>query len=278
MKVILAKEPDTEYSIEAGKCDNKKHFDHHGKFAAEKCPANNNAIPYIGNSTIGITHIDADTLLGLARMCYKNFAVKGIDLDLLERIDCNGSSTPGAEGSNTLAYMVGVSEVARGIRFPRCGKKAIDVTDKIKQLLAIPVNSYIQYGKQAIAKSEHTYIHCLHLNTDNVGFWVIGKNDPLDPSRAYKDGYEVVVVYRKHYKSISIYCAGDNDYSFGNKTINNIYFAGHPKACGSPRGTDYTFEQAKEVFITLVAVVDGGADLCSKCGGVCYTTYHHCKP
>ena len=75
--------------------------------------------------------------------------------------------------------------------------------------------------------------------------------DILNPSMAYDYQIDVVVVYRKNWKTISIYCNPKSDYHFGGEIINEIKFAGHPQACGSPRGQEFTFEDAKNIFNTL---------------------------
>ncbi len=48
MKIILTSKPQFQgYSIEAGKGDNIKHFDHHGQFENYPSPCNNNQIPVV---------------------------------------------------------------------------------------------------------------------------------------------------------------------------------------------------------------------------------------
>jgi len=64
------------------------------------------------------------------------------------------------------------------------------------------------------------------------------------------------VVYRDHFKSISIYCAPESPYEFGNREVGGIKFAGHAKACGSPRGENFTRDDAKKVFEAVVDEVE----------------------
>ena len=243
------------YSIEAGRHDARCHFDHHGEFEGEQCPANNPDIPYVGNRrgvVIGVTHIDADTFLGLKRFLNHKFDMREIDLNLLEAIDVFGSSTEGAKGSDTLAFMVGVGEVARELKFPRCPKEGtIDVTDTVNKMLRIPTVVYIERGKTAIAAVETTFKYCMRRLRDDIGLWAIGADDPFDPSRPYEDGINRVIVYRAHYKSVSIYCNPKSDYEYAGQTIAGIKFAGHPKACGSPRGKELSFKDALAVWKEL---------------------------
>ncbi|APU87272.1 hypothetical protein [Clostridium botulinum] len=70
MKIILTSKPAFKgYSIEAGKADNVKHFDHHGENKHYPSPCNNNQILAVAeeNSTIEITHMDADTYRYICR-------------------------------------------------------------------------------------------------------------------------------------------------------------------------------------------------------------------
>lgn len=252
-KIILQKKASGEnHSIEAGIADNIRNFDHHGEFSIYPSPCNNPAIkPVVDNSIIEITHIDADTLVGIMRLLERNLPL--IDLTLMEKIDLNGSSICVNKFDPTLLYMVGVGELSRSIRFPRCSEEVQDVTDYVDQLLNLSTDEIINIGRQATEKSESSYHNCMTKSQKDVGLWVIGPEDPFDPSRPYEDGINVVVVYRSHYKSISIYCNPVSQYEFAGKTISKILFAGHPKACGSPRGEEMSETQAEEVFSALAS-------------------------
>jgi len=249
IKIMLQKKASgLNYSIEAGLTDNCCNFDHHGEFRHCVSPCNNVAIPAIRDieAIIEISHIDADTLVGIRRlmMC----ELPNVDLRLMERIDLNGSSICSDKFNQTLLYMVGIGEYAREIKFPRCSDEPQDVTSFINHLLNCTVDGLVHIGRIATEESEATYKNCLRSRSGNYGLWSIGAEDPFDPSRPYEDGIDVVVVYREHYKSISIYCNPLSDYQFAGKTLYGIQFAGHPKACGSPRGQEMTYGQAIDVF------------------------------
>jgi len=248
MRVFLVpKATGKNYSIEAGLADNVKHFDHHGEYSSYPAPSNNTEIPRLGpNDIVEITHVDADTLLGLFRM--SGLPMPELDYDLIEKVDVNGSSVVENRMNDSYSFMVGVNSIAKDIGFPRTEKEPQEVTDKIKKMLRIPVANYIKVGKEATRQAEQTLKNNLVSKEGKVGLWAVGKEDSFDPSRPYDDGYACVVVYRKHFKSISIYCAPSNDYQFGNNNVAGIHFAGHPKACGSPRGEDFSLEDAKKVF------------------------------
>jgi len=69
---------------------------------------------------------------------------------------------------------------------------------------------------------------------------------------------EVVVVFRTHYASVSIYCTPTSPSAYGGKTVAGIPFAGHPKAAGSPRGQAISEHTARAVFDEIA---------CPECGG-----------
>jgi hypothetical protein len=239
------------YSIEAGMANGQNHFDHHRAHSAQPGPCKDERIPVIGaDDVVEITHIDADTYVGLLRMSGKS--LPGVDFDLMEKIDLNGSSVCADKFDPTLLYMVGVGQLARDLRFPRANADApTDVTGIVEAMMAKTDKEIIEIGQSATEQSEAAYANCRVAIAGKVGYWVIGANDPFDPSRPYEDGIPVVVVHRTHYKSISIYCDPKSEHGFGGKTVAGIEFAGHPKAAGSPRGVEFNAEDGKKVFEDL---------------------------
>lgn len=252
MKVYLKKSASNEgYSLEAGIADGKRNFDHHGQNSNEPSPCNDARIPVIGlNEFVEISHIDADTFVGLLRMAGK--PLPKIDLALLEQIDLNGSSICRDKFDPTLLYAVGVGALARKLNFPRLTETCQDVSEFVEKMISLPDNEIIELGREAQSSAEVAYINRKVAVDDKVGFWAVGAQDPFDPSRPYEDGTEIVVVYRDHFKTISVYCDPESQYAFAGKTIAGIEFGGHPKACGSPRGVAYTQEDAQSVFDAIV--------------------------
>lgn len=251
MKIILTTKPNYEgASIEAGLHDGKMHFDHHGKYSNQKSPCVNTDISLITDDIeCEITHIDADTFVGLRRMTCRK--LPGVDLKLLEQIDLNGSSICIDKYDRTLLYAIGVGKLAIVFNFPRATEERKDVTALINMMDILSTNDIIDIGRNAQNRSELAYRSCAVYGVGDKIMFSIGADDALDPSRAYEDGYNRVVVYRKHYKSISIYCNPNSDYEYANKTVAYVKFAGHPKACGSPRGIAMALEQAKNVYKSL---------------------------
>jgi hypothetical protein len=249
MKVILTSRPSFQgYSLEAGKNDGQNHFDHHGYFAGQPSPCNNEVIKGIGvDGVVEITHIDSDTFVGLLRMAGATLPKK-IDLQLLEAIDCNGSSIVTNKNCPTLHYFVGVGQLSRRLGFPRVTEEPQDVTSLVEAMMASTEEEILSIGREAMERSEQAYTDTLVHKEGLVGFWAIGPNDPLDPSRPYEDGVEVVVVYRSHFKTVSVYCSPKSNFAFGGKTVAGVAFGGHPKAAGSPRGTEMSLEDAKKVY------------------------------
>jgi len=260
-KIVLTnkvRENDPDYfSVEAGVADNLQHFDHHRPNHREyPSPCNNPAIKPVKDDTIKtiqISHMDSDTLLGIARLLYaeQHFVSDyQIDLELMEYIDLNGSK--GVDKNNsTYQFMVGVGVLARKLQFPRMVEEPQDVTIIVRNMLFTSVDRFIEYGKEAIEKSEADYINCKSAQDSRKGLWVVDATDDFNPSRPYEDGVQVVVVYRKHYKTVSIYADPHSSYAFAGQTIAGIEFAGHPKACGSPRGMEVGLEHAIEVFDSI---------------------------
>ena len=247
IKIILTSKPNyLGASIEAGKDDGVTHFDHHGEFSSNPSPCNNKNISVINTGIIEITHIDADSLLGIARLVGKS--MPKIDLDLLEKIDLNGSSIITNKYNETLLYSIGIGSIVRELKFPRVTEERQDVTQYIEQLLNMSEQDIIKKGEIAQNASEEAYKTCVKAKEGNkILFFTTGK-ESLNPSRAYEDGFDKVVVYRDNWKTISLYCNPKSDFSFGGKTIAGIEFGGHPKACGSPRGQQMSWEQTEKVF------------------------------
>lgn len=249
IKIILQTEASgNNYSLESGLADNIKNFDHHKEEHRHyPSPSNNAAITPIEDGVIEISHIDADTYIGLLRMCGQK--IPDIDLNLVEQIDLNGSSICEDLYDETLLYMVGVSEFTRQIGFPRVREDVnIDVTDNIELMFGNSDSYYIELGRVSTDKSEESYKRSLVNKYNNIAIFFVDEKDNLDPSRPYKDGIDVVIVYRKHYETISIYANPKTDFSFAGATFANIEFNGHPKACGSPRGKQMLMSQAFDVF------------------------------
>jgi hypothetical protein len=255
---LVAKATGLCYSLEAGLCDGEKNFDHHGKFAGQPAPCSDNRLdePIFGDFVVEISHIDADTFIGLLRMAGQK--LPRVDFALMEQIDLNGSSVVRDKFDPTLLYMVGIGELARQLRFPRPDANGpTDVSALVEAMMTKMEEEIIEIGRDATKRSEAAYRNCVKsLRGDGkVGMWSVGANDPLDPSRPYEDGTEVVVVFRSHYQSISVYCSPKSSFGFGGQTVAGITFAGHPKAAGSPRGVPFTETDARRVFNELLETV-----------------------
>ncbi|MDP3900485.1 MAG: teicoplanin resistance protein VanZ [bacterium] len=253
MKVmIVVKASGNGFSLESGLADGRNHFDHHREYSGQPAPCSDDRIPVVGdNDVVEITHIDADTYVGLLRMAGKE--LPEVDFNLMEKVDLNGSSVCSDKFVPTLLYMVGVGQLARDLKFPRANADApTDVTEIVEAMMAKTDAEIIQIGQAATEQSEAAYTNCRVAIAGKVGYWVIGANDPFDPSRPYEDGIPVVVVHRTHYKSVSIYCEPKSEYEFGGKMVAGIEFAGHPKAAGSPRGVEFNAEDGKKVYDELV--------------------------
>ena len=264
-KVILTKnqilESRNNYSIECGAHDGKQHFDHHNKFASNISPANNGSIkPMYNLDTISnsknyifISHIDCDTFLGINRLLVNKYPLPmGIDFSIIERIDLNGDSVLGNIKfiSDTHAYYVGIGVLARKLNFPRVTHDNQDVTEFIVKMFETSKEEIIKLGKEVINQEEETWYNLDKMfYCDNKILLVpIPKGVNFNPSSVYRKGVDILVVYRDEYKTISIYANPDYILKFPLlDKWNNIEFAGHEKACGSPRGLELDFYAAIKV-------------------------------
>lgn len=249
-------------SIEAGYNDDVNHFDHHRGFAYAKSPCNRDDIPVVdSNTTIYVSHMDTDTFLGLFRLLRgtpSNTYTHGdykfhLNTELLEKLDCNGTSICKDKTNDNLAFFIGVTNYARKIGFPRVSSEAQDVTDYVQQLLDTPFYEFLQFGKSVIEKSEASYVSDKVTSSGNVILFDKPSNSSLDPSRPYEDGFDLVVVYNQAFKSISLYASPNYNITLSDKEYAGILFQGRAKACGSPRGVEYTLEDAKKVFEDLAS-------------------------
>ena len=262
MNIFLTKNKILEnlnnYSIECGAHDGKQHFDHHDKFASNISPANNKGLTpldesKLNSSKIFISHIDCDTFLGINRLLANKYSLPmGIDFSIIERIDLNGDSILGNIKfiSDTHAYYVGIGSLARKLNFPRVTSEDQDVTEFIIKMLETSKEEIIKLGKQIINQEEETWYNLDKMfYCDNKILLVpIPKGVNFNPSSVYRKGVDILVVYRDEYKTISIYANPDYILKFPLlDKWNNIEFAGHEKACGSPRGLELDFYAAIKV-------------------------------
>lgn len=242
-----------EYSVEAGKADNAKHFDHHKpEHRHFPAPCNNHAIQPIEHEgkvvLVGITHMDADTFSGIKKL-ENHEESKVLDYQLMEQIDLNGTSICPDPFNPTRLYMTGLYLTTREMKFPSATEELQDVTNKVKTLLNTTTEEYIEIGRKAHEQSELNYTNHVVSSEGKMGLWSPEKQTYFDPSRPYKDSTEVVVVFNQDTGGIGIFADPKSEYTdFAFKTWGDVYFAGHPKACGSPWDQICTLEDAVKVY------------------------------
>ncbi len=268
-KVILTSnevlESINNYSIECGAHDGKQHFDHHKKFSSNNSPANNGFIKPMHNlntisnfkNYIFVSHIDCDTFLGLNRLLVNKYPLPmGIDFSIIEEIDLNGDSILGDIKfiSDTHAYYVGIGALARKLNFPRVSHDNQDVTEVVTKMFDTSKEEIIKLGKGIINQEEETWDR-LEKNFYNREVLLIRvpKGTNFNPSSVYKKGVNILVVYRDDYKTISIYANPSYNLKTPLNTIKwgDLEFAGHEKACGSPRGEELDYKLAEVVASDL---------------------------
>lgn len=247
-------------SIEAGLDQGFSHLDHHGKFSHLVSPCARNITP-IDCKVVEFTHMDPDAWVTYLKMTGKFNAEEfaGIDMEVMALVDGNGSSVVD-KFNPTLLYMVGVGQWLRANKMPRVNNDRQEITELMTKLADVPVADLIEMGRIAQEKAWTDYIACKKAFDRNAGVVFIScdASHAIDPSLPYGDkfegfdGYQRVVVYRAHYKTVSIYCSPSSSFGYAGQTIAGISFAGHPKACGSPRGVEITEEQAQAVWSELI--------------------------
>jgi hypothetical protein len=251
-QVFLTKNPEKyNYSIESGVADNVCHFDHHKpEHRGFPCPGNNPAIPSVSGGAIAISHLDCDTFLGLLR--FEGIPIpENLNLDIIEHVDLNGSLGIDRADPSYL-YLVGISALARKVSFPRLnGDLDIDVTEYVDKMISFSPEEIIQLGAEDEALVEEGFVKAFRNKEKGIGLFLVERGISFDPSLSYEKGLQVVVVYRPHYQTISLYShPTEGPVVLG--TWAEISFGGHPRACGSPRGEIFQFEDAHRVWAELV--------------------------
>jgi hypothetical protein len=248
IKIILTTAPTYKgYSIEAGRHDGINHFDHHGEFKDQLCPANNKKIlPIIEKDAfIEITHVDTDTLLGLYRLL--GYKIPDINLEEVEKIDTCGPSAVNPL-NRTLMYMKGITSLA-------CEWKLRSKPGKDRDIFAYIAGMYIQDEMYYIVKGslkaiyqEEFFQNSLFLKDKDMALYYIKRGETIDTGRPYADGINHFVLYSEATGAISIFRKPELTTVFNDKNWGKILFKGHAGACGSPRGTRYSLGDAKRVF------------------------------
>jgi hypothetical protein len=257
---LTAKDPtvDYDYSFECGVADNKFHFDHHKVEHHYPAPCNNTAIKYHflkSDIKIGISHLDADTLLGIERLINDNFQGKfnGIDLELIEKIDMNGSSCLSKEelSSTTYGYVVGVGILARELKFPRISSEEdIDVTNIVTSIFNTKISEIVEKGIEAERRSVADTDKATLLKKSNIALIYVREEANVNPSLPYREGIDIVVVFYERWKKISLY-SNPLTKTIVKGNVGGIEFSGHDKACGSPRGEEFCLEDAIRIYEIL---------------------------
>lgn len=270
MKILLvtkATRTPGRRSVEAGLADGVDHFDHHFP-----CPANDPRIKP-GTGDTEVTHYDADTHVGVLRMLGQPLPGMMVDLNRLAVIDTQGSKgIPPLDP--TLLYMSGIEYMAFTLKIPRATPGTeVDVTDQVMQIVEMGEDALIAVGRGQYERSETAYKEKRLASSPKgkVGFWAIDDIE-MNGSRPYEDGYEVVVLFRAGYASVSLYfnpvhalnvlnlpgvveVEGDLPPNY-RQTVGGIRFCGHITACGSPRGQTLTVDDARKVYEAACAGVD----------------------
>ncbi len=248
-----------DYSVEFGIHDGYRNFDHHGVFSAQPAPcANDKILVAPDGCNIFINHLDADCFVGILRLL--GAELPPVDFSQMERVDLNGSHVLSeTERFNTTAqYYVGVGQMVREFNIPRADETDQNISRQIYTMLGIPFKEVCRLGEAAIFNMRSDFQECIEempggINAGKTGVFLVARPDKaLNPSVAYDVGYQWAVVYRPQFETVSCYAHPENELTFSGKIISGVEFAGHPKACGSPRGEKISVEKAHEVYRALL--------------------------
>lgn len=161
MRVLLIAGPITStnidlttcHSVEAGYADRMQHFDHHGEYSNHPSPCAGLMPAIHEDSTIYITHMDADTYIGLRKLM--GMIPPPLQLDLMEAVDLNGPDVVSDGMFNfTLAYMVGVSNLAHELGMPGPQEEAVDVTHIVEIMHSYGWATICELGGYAMIESD----------------------------------------------------------------------------------------------------------------------------
>ena len=165
MKVLLGKNAAVlqaagcTASIEAGRDDRQRHFDHHGQFEKNTCPCNDETIPWIrGMDTpeevVGTTHLDADTFVGVTRLLHYAWIrlahEAGLNFMEMALHDVKSSERPRGL-TPTKCFMLGLSSLER-TNCPAEG--VVDVTAFYERVWCMSVQTLIEAGRKVNEQAE----------------------------------------------------------------------------------------------------------------------------
>ena len=186
MNIIItnpANRVESEYSIKCGPSSDHKHFNHHSE--NNPSPCNN---PQIGTAWIGttiqISHLDADTLIGIMRLLGLPLPT-GLDFALMEHINNDGSSN--VPLCDTVAFMVAVSDWTYEHMFPRCpapNEVSINVTAYLEDIIYECKNLlFIKRGYASIKQSETNYAQALKESSEIAELYAIKEEIKFNPPK-----------------------------------------------------------------------------------------------
>ena len=264
MKIVIGKdwqeleENGATHSIESGRNDGVKHFDHHGKFENQPCPCNNETIQAAQpNAIIGTTHFDADTFVGVSRMVNPNWVENaqtlGIDFSEMERQDLK-SDDRRKDLNPTKCLMLGLTATERQA-CPANG--VLDCTESYWKVWNLSIQGLIDSGRKIGEEAEKTYrqANTADMRTTEggyrIGLWILRTEEFMDPGRPYDDGYDIVVIYRGRFSNISLYCRNSLPLTLPGVWA-NVKFDGHPHACGSERGKKFSVSDAVYILRDVI--------------------------
>lgn len=213
------------------------------------------------NRDIIISHIDADVLLSInylkartemveycdAQQVYPavaediyNWTLNKKEMFEISQADIYGLHT--IKKDNSYFFVAGIKKLIADLKVPRVTEKHVDVTEIITKILSYDFYEIVNIGKEEYKLTEEK-LEKATIEIKNKTIF-LNLSELSDVTTLYSDSIENIVVYRDNWKTISLY-SSKNDIA---GTHANVQFAGHPRACGSPRNEIMSLEIAKQIF------------------------------
>jgi hypothetical protein len=230
---------------------------------SQPAPCNNSEIPVLDEGTIGVSHMDLDTLGGVARAMGCNYLFEGNEgfWNLAEFVDVSGPHKLKNSGATAtdLDRLYAFWAWSQANRLPRASELT-DITEYVINAIhalqrVMNLNAeMIEAGRQFKTNEEALNKESLVAVVNNVALRKAGSfvNHLYTTSQGVE--CEMVLTLNTKFKSITLSSAEDGiDCCSIMQKVFGPDAGGHKGIAGSPRGVEMTMEDCGKVFAELQA-------------------------
>jgi len=271
MKVLLAPTLDLAKNINADITVEAEYGDycvegslytaaHHGSRSANPAPCSDKNIPVMPEATVLVSHIDLDTLGGIARILGHSTVYYEFFWELAAYVDINGPhrmmQSSDANPKN-VARMYAWWAWSQANRGPRRDNSMIhDVTDEI--IASLEALAKILAGDEEMIKAGRelaaaeakldTDSLCVEDNIGEIGFTM--RHSDQFVNHLYGSGL-IVVAYNTRHKSITLSFAEDIEGLNAAEIMKAVFgpaAGGHRNIAGTPRGVEFDSADMEKVI------------------------------